>query len=130
MGNTVQVEGEEFPAKVSTTDIVYRCIVEHRETGRVASRSTIQQATGLPLTIIDDRIKHLKAVGQIRLAGNVAGVFEPTEDRNDDRPQSVTYLPNGRVKYEIGDAVLEMSQREARHAGVLFGGFALQFRGA
>lgn len=130
MGNPKPAEGEDDAPKVSSTDLVYRCIVEHRETGRIASRATIQASTSLPLTIIDDRIKHLKAIGRIRLAGNVAGIFEPTEDRDEDRPQSVTFLPNGRVKYEIGDSVLEMSQREARQAGVLFGGFALQFRGA
>lgn len=120
---------EQVP-RLSSTERVYRSIMEFRETGRVASRATLQAATGLPLTVVDERVKYLKAVGRIQLAGNVAGIFEPTQDRADDRAQSVTYLPSGKVKYEIGDHVLELSQREARAAGALFAGFALQFRGA
>lgn len=122
-------ENTEQRPKLSSTEQVYRSIVEFRETGRVASRRTIAEATDLPLTIVDDRVKHLKGVGLIRLAGDVAGIFEPTEDRADDRAQSVTFMPTGRVKYEIGDTVLDLSQREARAAGALFAGFALQFRG-
>lgn len=128
MGNTGQPPDGDAP-KVSTTEQVYRSIVEHRETGRVASRATLQEATSLPLTVIDDRIKHLKAVGRIRLAGNVAGIFEPTTDRNEDRAISATIMPNGKVKLEIGDSCIELSMREARHIGAAFGGFALQFRG-
>ena len=116
--------------KVSSTDLVYRAIVEARETGRVASRQTIQVATNLPLTVVDDRVKHLKSIGMIRLAGNVAGIFEPTEDQDEDRAISTTILANGRVKLEIGDAVIEVSMREARKISAAFGGFALQFRGA
>lgn len=127
MGNMAQDDGEE---KVSSTDLVFRCIREHRETGRVASRQTIQTATGLPLTIVDDRVKHLKAVGKIRLAGNVAGIFEPTDDRSDDRAISVTITPQGLVKLEIGDSIIEVTMREARHIGTGFAGFALLFRGA
>lgn len=125
MGNN-----EEEVATISTTELVYRCIAEFRETGRVASRATIRERTNLPLTIVDERVKHLKAIGRIRLAGNVAGIFEPTVDQSEDRAISTTILPNGRVKLEIGDSVIEVSLREARHIGAAFGGFALQFMGA
>jgi hypothetical protein len=123
-------EKEEQAPKISSTDLVYRSVLEHHEMGRACSRATLAAATGLSLTIVDDRVKYLKALGRIRLAGGIAGIFEPCEDRADDRAQSVTYPPNGRVKYEIGDTVLDLSQREARAAGALFAGFALQFRGA
>jgi hypothetical protein len=116
--------------RVSSTDLVMRTILEHRETGRVSTRATIRDATNLPLTVVDDRVKHLKNIGKIRLVGGVAGVFEPVEDRMEDRAVSSTILPNGLVKLELGDAVLEMTQREARHAGALLAGLALQFRGA
>lgn len=128
MGNTVEKETPDGAAKVSSTDLVYRAIVDFREVGKVASRTTIQQATNLPLTVIDDRVKHLKAIGRIRLAGNVSGLYEPTEDRDEDRAVSTTILPTGRVKLEIGDAVIEVSMREARHIGAAFAGFVLQFR--
>lgn len=128
MGNMPQQDGEDRQ-KVSSTDQVLRAIREARERGQVASRSTIQAETGLALTIVDDRVKHLKAVGIIRLAGNVPGLFEPTEDRLEDRAVSHTIMPNGRVKLEIGDSVIELSMREAKNIGLSFAGFALQFRG-
>ncbi|HEY8356331.1 MAG TPA: hypothetical protein VIL30_02620 [Ramlibacter sp.] len=123
------IEVQEEPT-VSSTEQVYRSIVEHREMGRACSRATLRDATGLPLTIVDDRVKHLKNVGRIRLAGGVAGIFEPSEDRSEDRAISTTIMPNGRVKVEIGDTVLDLSMREARNLGAAMGGFALQFRGA
>lgn len=127
MGNSdLQTEA----VRVSTTELVYRSVVEHRETGRACSRQSLAQATSLPLTIVDDRVKFLKNVERIRLAGGVPGIFEPTEDRSEDRAISTTIMPNGKVKLEIGDSVLELSMREARHLGAAFGGFALQFRGA
>lgn len=128
MGNQPQqdVAGAK---KVSSTDAVFQSIWEARERGQVASRSTIQAETQLPLTIVDDRIKHLKGVGKIRLAGNVPGIFEPCDDRAEDRAISHTILPNGKVKLEIGDDVLELSMREAKNIGLSFAGFALQFRG-
>jgi hypothetical protein len=129
MGTLPQQDPEER-TKVSSTELVYRHIHEARETGRVASRRTISEGTGLPMTVVDDRVKHLKAIGRIRLAGDVAGLFEPTLDRDEDRSISATIIANGRVKLEIGDAVIEVSMREARHIGALFAGIALQFRGA
>lgn len=123
-------QGDEQRPRIPSTELVYRHIVEARATGRVASRRTIAEATNLPLTVVDDRVKYLKGVGQIRLAGGVAGIFEPTEDPAEDRSISTTILPSGMVKLEIGDSVIEVSQREARHIGAAFAGFALQFRGA
>lgn len=131
MGNTGQNQEVEPREKVTSTDLVYRCICEFRETGRVASRQTIRDATNLPLTVVDDRVKYLKAIGKIRLAGgNVAGIYEPTEDQDEDRPISITIMANGRVKYEIGDTVVEMSRREASKSGTGFAGFTLLFRGS
>ena len=116
--------------KVTTTDLVMRAVLENREVGRISTRQVIAEMTNLPLTIVDDRVKYLKAVGKIRLAGNVSGVFEPCEDRLEDRPVYAGILANGRVKLEIGDHVLDLTQREARNAGALLAGLALQFRGA
>jgi len=116
--------------RITTTEQVFRAIRESCEVGRIATRHSIMEMTNLPLTIVDDRVKYLKAVGRIRLAGNVSGVFEPCEDRLEDRPVYAGILHNGRVKLEIGDQVLDLTQREARNVGALLAGLALQFRGA
>ncbi len=118
------------PERITTTDMVYRSVCEHRELGKACSRASLQKTLNLPLTTIDDRIKYLRDIGQIRLAGgNVAGLYEPTEDPLDDRAVTTTILRNGKVKLEVGDTLVEMTQREARHAGALLAGLALQFRG-
>jgi hypothetical protein len=128
MDNEAQ-QGAPTAKKVSSTDQVYQSIWDARERGRVATRQTIRTETGLALTIVDDRVKHLKAIGRIQLAGGLAGAYEPTEDRDEDRAISHTILPNGRIKLEIGDAVIDLSMREAKNIGLSFAGFALQFRG-
>jgi len=129
MSQTTAASQEERE-KVSSTELVFRAIVEAREYGRSATRRVIVEATNLPLTVVDDRVKLLKTLGRIQLAGgNVAGIYEPTEDRREDRAISSTILPTGRVKLEIGDTVLDLSMREARHIGATFGGFTMLFRG-
>lgn len=112
---------------VTSTELVLRAIRDMRARGQVASRQSIVAATNLPLAVVDDRVKELKKLGSVRLVGGVAGVFEPTEDRMEDRAVSMTYLPSGRVKYEIGDHCIEMSLREAQHSAAAFGGCPLLF---
>jgi hypothetical protein len=115
--------------RITNTELVYRAIVDCREQGEAATRHSVAKRTGLAVAAVDDRVKYLRSVGQIRLAGgHVHGVYEPTEERKDDRAVSGTILPNGRVKFEIGEFIVEMTQREAKHAGALLGGLALLVR--
>lgn len=123
-------EPESETNRLSTSDQVLRAIQECREFGKAATRNSIAQMTGLPVSIVDDRVKYLRSVGRVRLAGgNVAGVYEPEEDPMEDRAVSATILPNGTVKYELGEIVVTMSRREAMHSGSLLGGLTLLFRG-
>lgn len=124
-----QAKAEAEPT-ITSTDLVLRSVIELREFGQVATRKSVAKATNLPLTTVDDRIKHLRAIGKVRLAGgHVHGCYEPTEDRMDDRSVSTTTMPNGRVKAEIGDHVVELTQREAASLGAQLWGISLQFRG-
>lgn len=123
-------EPESETARLSTSDQVLRAIQECREFGKAATRNSIAQMTSLPVSIVDDRVKYLRSVGKIRLAGgNVSGVYEPEEDPMEDRAVSSTVMPNGRIKYEIGEHVIEMSRREAMHSGCLLIGSKLLFQG-
>lgn len=127
MAALTRVPSAGKPEHVKSTELVMRVIVDMRARGLVASRQSIVAATNLPLAVVDDRVKELKKIGKVRLVGGVAGVFEPTEDRMEDRAVSMTYLPSGRVKYEIGDHCIEMSLREAQHSAAAFGGCPLLF---
>lgn len=122
---------DDSTARLSTSEQVARAIQECREFGKAATRQSISQMTNLPVSIVDDRVKYLRSIGRVRLAGgNVAGVYEPAEDPMDDRAVSCTILPNGRVKLELGDKIVEMTQREASHVGALLHGITVQYRGA
>lgn len=128
MSNTeVETRQDEGDRIVSSTDRVYQAIVDLRDIGRVATRQVIAEMTGLSMTVVDDRLRHLVSVHKIRRP--LGGVYEPEDDLTEERAVSGTILANGRVKVEIGDQFLNMSKREALHLSALIGGLALQFRG-
>lgn len=93
--------------------------------GRVCTRQVLSEITGLKLSIVDDHIKRMKDEGSARMVVN--GVFELVDEVAEDRPVSATYLPNGRVKVEIGDELLDLTLREARALGMAVSGTFLQF---
>ena len=92
---------------------------------RVASREMIAEITGLKMNIVDDHIKRMKDDGKIRRVLN--GVFELTEEVREDRAISMTYLPKGVCKLEIGDHCIELTLREARIVGLATAGVGIQF---
>lgn len=121
---------EDDAERVSTTDMVFRAVWECREIGRACTRSALQDFTRLPLTTIDDRIKYLRSIGRIRLAGgNVSGVYEPSEDPLDDRAVTISYLPGGRVKFEVGDSAILLTKGEAKAGAMGLAGITLLYRG-
>jgi hypothetical protein len=125
MSNTdTQPAGDS--AAFTTTEQVYRAIVECRDANRICTRQVIRDMTGLPLPIVDDRVKFLYSIHKIRRPMN--GVYEPEDDLSEERVVSATIMLNGKVKVETGDFLVELSQREARNLGVLLAGLSLQFR--
>jgi hypothetical protein len=96
-----------------------------RDRQRVCTRQVLAELTGLKLSIVDDHVKRMKDDGTIRMV--VHGVFELVDEVQEDRPVSATYLPNGRVKVEVGDELMELSLREARALGMAVGGTCIQF---
>jgi hypothetical protein len=105
---------------------IYSAIVDLCNVNRAASRQTLSEVTGLKLSIIDDHVKRMCGDGKIRRVVN--GVFEPMNTR-EDRAVSITWLTNGECKLEVGDEVIELSQREARCVGSGLAGVALAFAG-
>ena len=111
-----------MPARPSPSDQVLKAITDLclTEPNRMARRDAIVQATGLPLGVVDDHIKKLRHDERIRLVER--GVYVPVPTPREDRAISATALPDGTFKLEIGDTVEELSPREARSLGDLFGG--------
>lgn len=111
-----------MPARPSPSDQVLKAIADLclTEPTRLARRDAVVQATGLPLGVVDEQLKKLRHDEKIRLVER--GVYVPVPVQREDRAVSATAMPDGTFKLEIGDLVDELTPREARALGDLFGG--------
>lgn len=109
---------------VGTSARVLQAIVELTNCHRQASRSAISRVTGLKMSQVDDCVKRLRDDGKIALV--FQGVFEPVATWPEDRPISITVLPSGLVKLEIGEFLAELTPSEARVLGLQLSGNAME----
>ena len=89
------------------------------------TRESLSVATGLKMSIIDDRTRALVDDGLLHRMQR--GVFVPAVVHQPPRPMSKTLMPDGQVKIEIGDDVLTLTPREDRMLSQLMSGAAAQF---
>ncbi|KJA11303.1 hypothetical protein RP29_06145 [Acidovorax temperans] len=118
--NTVSTE-EKRP----TGQIIWETMVGLANEERSITRQVLRDVTGLSFTIIDDHVERLVTRGKIVKAGK--GLIQVVPLYPTERPQSLTVLPSGLVKFEIGDQYIELTPPEARRHALLFAGFARQF---
>lgn len=97
-------------------------------TGRQAHRLVIAEVTGLKQTIADDVLKRMASDGKLRRVER--GVYVPVPPPREDRSITNTMLPDGTCKIEIGEDMLTLTLREARHLAMLIGGIPLVFSAA
>jgi hypothetical protein len=112
-------------SKGSTNQQIKDAMRDLRDRGRVCTRQVLADLLRVKLSIIDDHIKRMKDAGDVRMVVN--GVFELVEEPPPDRAVSATFLPDGRVKVEVGDDLLNLSLRECQALGMAVGGVYLQF---
>ena len=110
--------------KRPTGQIIWETVVGLSNEDRVITRQVLRDVTGLPLSIIDDHVERLVTYGKVVKAGK--GMIQVVPLYPSERPQSITVLPSGLVKFEIGDQYIELTPPEARRHGLLFAGFARQ----
>lgn len=91
---------------------------------QIVTREAVREVTGLALTTVDDRLAVLVDRGDITRIGR--GVFVPAVKHPPARPISKTVLPDGTVKIEIGDVLLDLTPREDRHLAAMMAGGAAQ----
>lgn len=106
----------------TSTRRVYEAVVELHNLGQRATRYTVQEMTGLPLTKVDDRIKTLVEREEIKRF--LKGEYVPVEVHPPARPISKMLLSGGMVKIEIGDEVLTLTPAEDRALASLMIGAA------
>jgi len=107
---------------VGSTQRVYEVVQELNALEQTASRYSVQELTGLSMTVVDDRLKVLTDAG--RLTRVVKGVYEIAKSYPPARAVTCTQISDGYVTLEIGDAVLVLTPKEARATGRALAGFA------
>lgn len=113
------------PVRVPVSTLIFQSIVDLTNSNRIASRQVLVDLTGLTYSVIDDHIKRMIDDGRVRRVVN--GIFEPVLGAPEDRAVSITHLPGGGVKLEIGDTCIDLTLRETRMVGMATAGVALQF---
>lgn len=98
-------------ARKSSRDQVYDAILELSDSETPAKAPDIARVTGLAMPIVYDSIKALKQRGRI-FSDN--GAFFAVDEVQETQSVSHTILPDGRVKLEKGDQVMDLNPREAR----------------
>lgn len=111
--------------KATTGQLVWETIVGLTNEERSITRQVLREATGLSYEVIDDHIKRLETAGKVFKVGK--GLIEIVPMYPPERVQSLTPLPNGKVKWEMGDIYAEFTPPEARRHAMMFTGFARQF---
>lgn len=111
--------------KATTGQLVWETIVGLTNEERSITRQVLREVTGLSYEVIDDHIKRLETAGKVFKVGK--GLIEIVPMYPPERVQSLTPLPNGKVKWEMGDIYAEFTPPEARRHAMMFTGFARQF---
>lgn len=114
--------------KRPSAEVVLEAIQDLHAQEQIVTRETLLSVTGLPLTVIDDRLARLVDDGRIHRVQR--GVFVPAAQHPPARLMAKIVLPDGTVKIELGDDhVLTLTPREARMLGNLMMAEAVQFAG-
>ena len=108
----------------TTLQQIFDTVCELHNLEQIVTREAVREATGLPLTTVDDRLAVLVDRGDILRVER--GVFVPAVRHPPARPISKTTMPDGSVKIEIGDVVLDLTPREDRHLAGMMAGSAIQ----
>ena len=122
--NNITAEANQA-ARKATKDFVLEEVIDLHAREQIVTRETLADLTGRKLAIIDEALRTL--VNEERVARVQRGVYVPVVQHPEARLVSLTVLPDGTVKLEIGDDhVLTLTPREARSVGVALGGLAAQ----
>ena len=115
------------PLRRGVGELVYQTILDLHNAGRIATRSVVKEMTGQSYSVVDDHVKRMLEDGRLRRCA--PGVFEPVEEMPPAQAISLTVLPSGMAKLEIGDVCLDLNPADRRLIGSLFRGSAEELAG-
>ena len=112
--------------RASIVDRVYSALVRlHADTGRPANKAATHRAlndSDVSLAQVYEALRSLRAA--CRVDSPAHGLFQPAAEIVQDRAFSLTDLPSGRTKFEIGEHLIEFSPGEMARMGPYFAGHA------
>lgn len=108
-----------------TGQMIFQTIVDLGNSNRIATRQVLVESLGFSYAVVDDHVKRMIEDGRLRRV--MSGVFEAVPAGPEDRAISITHLPGGFAKLEIGDVCVELSLREVRMVAMATAGVSLQF---
>lgn len=115
------------PVRRGYGELIYQTILDLHNAGRIATRSVVKEMTGQSYSVVDDHVKRMLEDGRLRRCA--PGVFEPIEELPPAQAISLTVLPTGMAKLEIGDVCLDLNPSDCRRIGSLFRGSAEELAG-
>jgi len=93
--------------------------------GRIATRPVVADVLGVAVGRLDEHVKYLLELGLLRRLN--PGVYEPADVLPHSKPVSLTHLPDGRMKLDVGEVCIEMTPPECRAIASMLLGAAFDF---
>lgn len=115
-----EVPSADTPTRKSNAQLVWDAIIDLANQDRHITRKVLCEVTNLKAQIVDDHVERLILHDKLRRLGY--GVLEVVEQFPEARPISKTVMPNGLVKLEVDDVLLELTPKEARTLAGMFSG--------
>lgn len=115
------------PIRRGVGELVFQTILDLHNAGRIATRVIVKEMTGQSYSVVDDHVKRMLEDGRLRRVA--PGVFEPVEELPAAQAVSLTFLPNGMAKLEIGPHCIELNPTDQRFIGRMFAGSAAELTG-
>lgn len=112
------------PAERSNAELIWDTCVDLHNAGRIISRKVLVEITCLKTAVVDVHVETLVDNDKLRRLG--AGMLEVVIQYPPARATSVTELPDGFVKLEVGDVCLHLQPTEARRVSRQMLGYASQ----
>lgn len=104
-----------YKQRENTSEIIYSAALDLYQSQQIVSRKALAEVTGQKMSVVDDRLKVLVDDGLMRRVEN--GVYIPIFKHHESRIISKTIMPDGSIKIDIGDEVLELTPHEAMILG-------------
>ncbi len=109
----------------TSAQIIWDAIQDLHQQDQVVTRDLLSGLTGLKMTIVDDHVGKMINNGQVRRLR--PGVFAPVAVMPEPRPISMTMMPGGMSKMEVGDFCVDLWPTERRMLASMLVGDAVQY---